>query len=397
MSLRRISGAYLALLIALAMLGPITLNIITPALPKLPAALATSREAAQLTLSLYLVGLAISQMLLGPLADRYGRRPIILVSIGTYVIASIAAEFAPDIETLIVARLAQSFGASSGLVLGRTMIRDQYDLSTSASLIGYVTMAMTIAPMIAPLLGAQLMEAFGWRSIFTFCALFGAVSFAIAVLRLPETRPASLEAATARDVLARTGELIRNRRYLMYWASSAFSSALFFGLLGAAPYLVIDAMGRSGREYGLWFASLGLGYMLGNFVSARGGILLGIGRLIWLGALAGLAGATLMLVLALSLPLHPAFLFLPAMLVSLGNGMLLPNAMAGGIGVDPKAAGAGSGLMGFGQLGVSAIVSFFTASYSKASSVPMAAILVACAIVSVWASRACRHDLARKA
>lgn len=208
----RISGAYLALLIALAMLGPIMLNIITPTLPGLPAALGTTRETAQLTFSLYLFGIAVSQLLLGPLADWFGRRPMILIGLGTYVVASIAAEFAPNIETLIVARLAQSFGASAGLALGRTMIRDQYDLGASASIIGYVTMAMTIAPMIAPILGARLDEAFGWRAIFAFCAIAGAGSFMIAVLRLPETRPQSLIAATPGEVASRTIQLAGNPR-----------------------------------------------------------------------------------------------------------------------------------------------------------------------------------------
>lgn len=155
-------------------------------------------------------------------------------------------------------------------------------------------------------------------------------------------------------------------------------------------------MGRSKTEYGLWFALLGIGYMAGNFITARGGSWLGIGRLIWLGSLAGFAGVATMLVAALTLPMHPAALFLPAMMVSLGNGLLLPNAVAGGIGVDPAAAGAGSGLMGFGQIGIGAIVSFVAAKYSLASAIPLASMLVTCAIISLWASRACQTDLARQ-
>ncbi len=384
------SRTFLLLLVALSMLGPLTLNILVPSLPGLAGAFATTKENAQLTLSFYLFGMAISQLILGPLADRFGRRPVVLIALVVYVASSLVAEFSPNIETLIVARTIQSFGATAGLTLGRTMIRDQYDQNSAASVIGYVTMAMVIAPMVSPLIGATIDEALGWRAILGFCAVLGLMSFLLAWFNLPETRPASLIAATTRQVAERTVRLIGNRRYMAYWGTSAFCSALFFGFLGTAPHLMIEVMGHSKTAYGFWFMSLSLGYMIGNFISGRNSRALGIDRLIYWGNIAGIVGSVAMLVPAMLGLLHPLALFGPAMIMSFGNGLVLPNAIAGGIGVDPKAAGAGSGLMGFGQVGVGAVLSYFAAKYSQDSALPLALMMLACALlahVSGWISR----------
>lgn len=382
--------AFLLLLVALSMLGPLTLNILVPSLPGLAKAFSTSRENAQLTFSLYLFGMAISQLVLGPLADRFGRRPVVLVALVTYVAASIGAHFAPTIEMLIATRVMQSFGATAGLTLGRTMIRDRYDQNSAASVIGYVTMVMVLAPMISPLLGAMIDEAFGWRAILAFCAVLGALSFALALLNLPETRPVTLVAATTRQVIERTIGLVGNIRYMAYWGASAFCSALFFSFLGTAPHLMLEVLRVPKTEYGLWFMTPGLGYMLGNFVSGSYARRLGIDTLIYWGNIAGLIGSVALIGPALAGYLSPLALFGPVMIMSFGNGLVLPNAIAGGLGVDPAAAGAGSGLMGFGQVGVGAVVSFIAAKYTEDTALPLAVLMLVCALIahfSGWVSR----------
>ncbi len=384
------SRGFLMLLVVLSMLGPLTLNILVPTIPTLPESLNTTKENAQLTLSLYLSGLAVSQLILGPLADRFGRRPVVLVALVTYILSSLAGYFVPSIEMLILVRLVQSFGASAGLTLGRTMVRDLYDQSTAASMIGYVTMAMVIAPMVSPLLGATIDENFGWRSILGFCAFLGILSFTLAWAILPETRPTSLVAATTGQVIERTISLLGNLRYMGYWGASAFCSALFFGFLGTAPHLMIEVLGYSKTQYGWYFMSLSVGYMIGNFVSARQARRVGIDQLVFWGNIAGLVGSAAILVPAMMGAMNAIALFGPAVIISFGNGLVLPNAIAGGIGVDPKAAGAGSGLMGFGQVGVGAVLSFVAAAYSKESALPLAAMMMVCAViahVSGWVSR----------
>lgn len=383
-------GTFLGLLVVLSMLGPLTLNILVPSLPGMVQSLNSTKETVQLTLSLYLLGMAVSQLVLGPLADRFGRRPVVMVALVIYTIASIAAFAAPNVELLIIARLCQSFGATAGLTLGRAMIRDLYDETKSASMIGYVTMAMVVAPMIAPTLGAFINSHFGWRAILLFCALLGVPSFIIAAIALPETRPVTLIAATAKEVMTRSLGLVKNPRFMAYWGASAFCSGIFFAFLGSAPYLMIDVLGQDKRIYGFWFMSLSLGYMLGNFISGRMVYKLGTDILIYWGNIAGLIGAVLILLVAGFGALSPLSLFLPAMITSFGNGLVLPNAIASAIGVDPKAGGAGSGLMGFGQMGVGALMSYLAGHTTTTSAMPLAEIMLVCAVLSLasgWLSR----------
>ncbi|MCZ8183029.1 MAG: multidrug effflux MFS transporter [Beijerinckiaceae bacterium] len=391
------SRSFLILLVVLSMLGPLTLNIMSPSIPGLADALGTSKDMAQLTLSSYLFGMALSQLLLGPFGDRFGRRPVLLVALGTYVAASCLAAIAPNVEVLVVARTIQSFGATAGLTLGRTIIRDLYDRSAAASMIGYVTMAMMIAPMVAPLIGAKIDVAYGWRAIMAYCAVFGVLSLALASAKLTETRPASLVAATSREVALRSVQLLVNGQYMAFWGASAFCSALFFAFIGTAPYLMIDVLGYSKTAYGYWFMTISVGYMAGNFISGRLSQKLGIDRLIAWGNVAGLAGTIAILIPAMLGILNPFVLFLPAMMISFGNGMVLPNAIAGGLSVDPKAAGAGSGLMGFGQVGVGAVVSFVAAKLGQNSALPLALMMLACAILAYLSGWASRHpDLKQK-
>ena len=153
----------LALLIGATSVGPLSLNILTPAMPALIVTLGAGAGTVQLTLSLFLLGMAISQLVLGTLSDRFGRRPVMLAGLALTVVASFAALAATSITGIILARTLQAFGATVGIVLGRAIIRDLYDRERAASMIGWVTMAMVVAPMIAPLIGGMLDTAFGWR------------------------------------------------------------------------------------------------------------------------------------------------------------------------------------------------------------------------------------------
>ena len=164
----------LTLLMAMTAIGPATLNILVPALPHLVERLATDTGTVQLTLSLYLLSLASAQLLLGPLSDRFGRRPVVLAGLALAVLAALAAIAASSIGALIGARMLQAIGASTGIVIGRAIIRDLYERDRAAAMIGLVTTAMVIAPMIAPLIGGILDTAFGWEAIFVFIAVFSA-------------------------------------------------------------------------------------------------------------------------------------------------------------------------------------------------------------------------------
>lgn len=379
--------SFLPLLIAIAAVGPFSLNILMPALPSLSTALQTDVATAQLTLSLYLVGMAVAQLFHGALSDRFGRRPVLIGGLLLTVAASVCAMLATSIHALIAARTLQAVGASTGIVISRAIIRDLYERDRAASMIGWVTMVIMVVPMIVPPLGGAVESALGWQAIFAVIGLFATVVLAWVALRLPETL-AGAGTATGIALFARDlGALLRSPLFLGYVLCGATGSALFFAFLGGAPHIVITQMGRSSFEFGLWFATAALGYMLGNYGSARWSARLGVDRMVATGAAVGLVGAALALGLVLVTPrLGPAIVFLPQFVTAYGNGLLLPNAIAGAISVRPHAAGTASGITGSVQMAVGAagaqLVSHLLAEATNA--LPMAVVLmifaVACAL-----------------
>jgi MFS transporter, DHA1 family, multidrug resistance protein len=374
----------LILLMAMTAIGPATLNILVPALPHLVERLATDTATVQLTLSLYLLSLATAQLLLGPLSDRFGRRPVVLAGLALAVLAALAAIAASSISALIGARMVQAIGASTGIVIGRAIIRDLYERDRAAAMIGLVTTAMVIAPMISPLIGGILDTAFGWEAIFVFIAVFSAVVLLWAMAVLPETRPAA--AAHERNRLLHDwGALLASAKFHGYVLAGSLGSAPFFTFLGGGPHVVVTLMGRSSAEFGLWFALTSLGFMSGNFTASRLSRRFGVDVMILAGIAAELIGAVLTCTLVAGLPdSGPAIIFLPQFLMSYGNGLLLPNSIAGAVSVRPQAAGTASGMFGFTQMAVGAastqIVSMLLAG--AATAMPMAWMMLALALAT---------------
>ena len=340
---------------AMTAIGPATLNILVPALPGLTVRLATDTPTVQLTLSLYLLSLATAQLLLGPLSDRFGRRPVMLAGLALSVVASFAAIAASSIGALIAARIVQAAGASTGIVVGRAIIRDLFERERAASMIGLVTTAMVIAPMVAPLVGGILDTAFGWEAIFLFIALFSAAVLLWALPVLPETRPQGA-AQTLGKMADEARALLCNAKFYGFVLCGALGSAPFFTFLGGGPHVVVTLMGRTSAEYGLWFAVTSLGYMSGNFTASRLSQRFGIDAMIAAGIGFELLGAGLTCALVAGLPqAGPAIIFLPQLLISYGNGLLLPNAIAGAVSIRPQAAGTASGITGFTQMAIGAL------------------------------------------
>jgi len=375
----------LALLIAMTAIGPLSLNIIVPALPHLAITLAAPVSTVQLIVSLYLVGLAFSQLALGPLSDRFGRRPVILGGFALMAVTSAAAVAASSIDGLIVARTLQALGASTGLVVGRAIIRDLYHRDRAASMIASVTMAVIAAPMIAPLLGGFLDTVLGWQSIFVFLVVASLFVLAWAAWALPETRVVHPDTTQLwKEIRA----LAINRRFIGYALCAALGTAPFFTFLGGGPHVVVTLMGRTSAEYGAWFAVNAMGYMAGNFGAWRYSTRYGLDRMIWWGILVSLSGTVLSLALALGIPDGgPATVFLPQVLNSAGIGLLLPNAFAGSVSVRPQAAGAASGITGFCQMAMGALAAQL-AGYVMAgasSALPLAAVMFVFAVAVLGA------------
>jgi MFS transporter, DHA1 family, multidrug resistance protein len=353
---RRTPWRLLALLIAMAGMSSLSLNILVPAMPGLATKLAADPARVQLTVSLYLMGLAVAQLVFGPLSDRFGRRPVVLAGLALATVASTAAIFAASIATLVIARVAQSLGASTGQTIGRAIIRDLYDRQHAASMIGLVTSVVVLMPMIAPLIGGILDTLFGWEAIFAFTA---AVSFAIcawAMLDLPETRNLSLGPNSERHFRADLAALAASPRFFGYALCAGLGSAPFFSFLGAAPHVVVSMLGRTSAEYGLWFFVPSIGFMAGNFAVSRLTTRFGIDALIWWGIALTIAGCLLNVSVYVALPgWEMATIFLPQIVIGFGNGLLLPTSIAGAVSIRPQVAGTASGVTGFVQMGIAAV------------------------------------------
>ena len=373
--------ALMALLAGITALAPFSLQIFLPALPAIQASFAATTGIVQLTLSLSILANAVAYLAYGPLSDHFGRRPVLLVGLVAFIAGSLACALAPSIELLIVARIVQSVGGAAGMVLARAIVRDLYDRERSASIIAYLTMAMVVAPMLAPTIGAVLLDVASWRAIFFVATGVGVVLIWPIMVTLAETRPP--EARRAGSPLSGASALLRSGTFLAYALQSTFGISIFFSFIASAPYFMMDVLGRSATEYGLWFILVSAAFMAGNLVAGRFSARIGLDRMVLTGSVLGVAGAGAAFALLLAGYWMPLALFGPIMAVGLGNGFAVPNAQAGAVSVQPLLAGTASGIAGFSQMFVAALVSQAVGMLQNGTPYPMAAFMAGCAVLSL--------------
>jgi MFS transporter, DHA1 family, multidrug resistance protein len=375
----------LTLLMAMTAIGPTTLNVVVPALPEMANRLASDIGAIQLTVSVYLLALAAGQLLMGPLSDRFGRRPVVLAGLALTAVASVVAISMATVTSLVVARALQAVGAAAGIVVSRAIIRDLFDRNRAAAMLGLVATVMVVVPTLGPLIGGVLDTAFGWEAVFIFTAVTSAMVVAWAAAALPETRGFNAPHA-AHGFFRGLAVLSRSARFGGYVCAGAFGSATFFAFLGGGPHVIITLMERSSAEYGMWFAVSSIGYMAGNFAAARLSIRYGIDRLIWWGIASEVIGALLATLLA-DTAMHwgPIIVFGPQLLISFGNGLLLPGAISGAVSVQPQAAGTAAGITGFMQMAVGAAVTQYagTLMADAPTAMPLALLMDALVLALV--------------
>ncbi len=372
----------LGILIAVTAIGPMALNIFMPSMPGMTEVFNTDYGTIQLTLTLYLLGVAVAQLFMGPLSDRFGRRPVLLAGIALFLLGSLMGSWANSIEMLIVARIVQAVGGCAGLVLGRAIVRDTHSREESASVIGYVTMAMVVAPMIAPLLGGYLDHWFGWRATFLVVLVVGAVVLAFAWRLLIETHHDRKVGVGAVEMLRGFGQLMRDPAFAGYAINVSFTTAVFFAFLAGAPFVMIEVMDRPTNEYGLYFLLNAVSYMAGNFLSGRLATQVGPDRMILAGSALALLGVALLTVLALSIEMTPIALFGPIMLVGVANGLSLPSATASAISLRPDLTGTASGLAGFLQMTVGALATLVVGELQDDTVFPMVGVMSSAAIIA---------------
>jgi DHA1 family bicyclomycin/chloramphenicol resistance-like MFS transporter len=322
--------------------GPIAMHMLVPALPHAARDLGASVGAMQTTISLYILGLAVGQLGYGPVSDRFGRRPILMVGLSLYTVAGLAAFFAPNVLWLIVARVLQALGGGAGMALSRAIVRDMVPPERAASMIGYVTMGMALIPMVVPVLGGVLDELFGWQSVFAFTFVFGLAVTALLWADLGETNrdPSPSMRAQMRSY----PELLRSARFWGYAATAALASGTFFAFIGGGPWVATQILGLTPSTFGFYFGFISAGYVVGNFFSGRYAMRVGINLMMLAGGLVGTAGVVLALVLFAAGLVGPLSFFGAILFVGVGNGLLLPSANAGIVSVEPHLAGSASGL-----------------------------------------------------
>lgn len=360
----------------------LNMNMILPSLPSLSLHYGTEYAVMALAVSAYLALTAVLQIFIGPLSDRYGRRPVLIGCFAIFLAATIGCILAPGVESFLAFRMLGAVIASA-FVLSRAIVRDMVEPDQAASLIGYVTMGMSLAPMIGPMIGGFLDQAFGWQSVFAFTLVLGAAVAALVWADLGETNrsPSASFAAQFRAY----PELFRSRRFWAYSLTAAFASGAFFAFLGGGPRVASEVLGMRPAELGFYFGFIALGYMLGNFLSGRYASRVGLNRMMLVGGIVGTVGMFATLALLASGRVTPLGFFGTIMFVGIGNGLLLPSANAGIVSVRPALAGSASGLGGSLMIGGGAALAVLAGVLlgPGTGAWPLVWLMLGCSLLSV--------------
>ena len=368
----------------LAAFGPLSIDMYLPSLPTLAQEFRADTAAAQLTLSIFFIGLAFGQALYGPIADRYGRKRPLLVGCALYMLASVACVLAASIETLVALRLLQALGGCAGMVISRSVVRDLFDEHESARIYSFLMLVMGIAPITAPLLGGQLLAWFGWRSIFWLLGGFGLICLLMVAFGLPESLPADRRnRAGVRQALGAYVQLLADRRFIGYALAGGFLMAGMFAYISGSPFVVIELYGVSPQQYGWIFGANALGLIIASQLN-RWLLERYRGDTILFATLAVAAAASLVLVLVAALGLGGlAGLLLPLFICIASVGLVGPNTMAAAMAPYGRVAGSASALLGTLQFVVGAIASIVVGALYNGTALPMAATIAACCVTAL--------------
>ncbi len=352
-----------------------SMQIFLPALPAIQDAFAVSTGRAQMVLSVSLAAIAFSTLGYGPASDRFGRRPVIVVGLAIFFAGSVICAVAPSIEILILGRVVQAVGAAAGMVLSRAIIRDLYDCETAAKILAYMVTALVLAPMVAPLIGGVLNDVLGWRSIFIFTGIAGLTVLALAYPQVPETLVQPLRDQSLGGMLRNFASLLRVPAYLAYAGQLSFGLGMFMAFIGAVPFVVIQVLGRPPTELGLLLLIITGGFMSGTFLTARIAGHVGVDRMILIGSVLAVVIGFVMVALVLSGEWTVWTIFLPGTGMAFANGLIMPNAQASAVSINPRIAGSASGLMSFLQMAVGAVFAQLAGVVQDGTPIPMVVLV----------------------
>ncbi len=371
-------------LILMAGLSALAMNIFLPSLPNMAAYYGVPYGVMQQSVALYLALSAALQIAIGPISDRYGRRKVVIGALILFLLATVGTLLAPTATVFLVFRMAQAVIAA-GMVLSRAVVRDMVADAEAASMIGYVTMGMSLVPMVGPVIGGVLDDLYGWQANFALLLILGLGTLALVWADLGET--ATLRRVSFGDQIRTYPTLLASRRFWGYTLSAAFASGCFFAYLGGAPYVGDKIFGLSSTRVGALFALTAIGYAAGNFLAGRFSIRIGMNRMILIGTLVTSFGLAVLAILTWAGLSGPVVFFGLTIFMGLGNGICLPNANAGMLSVRPDLAGTASGLGGAILIGGGAALAAFAGVIlgPDSSEMPLILLMLASSIASVIA------------
>ncbi len=368
------------LLVAMTACGTLGMHIIIPALPATARALHMSVGSAQLTITLYLVGLAVGQLLYGPVSDRFGRRPVLLFGLALFTAAGVLTACAANAGLLIGGRILQSIGGCAGLVLGRAAVRDGATAERAAGQLALLTLVMSMVPAIAPAIGGYLTAFVHWRASYVLLAAIGGLTLAATALLLPETNRTRISGASVGSIFVGYVRLLRSRVFCGYAIGGACSTTAFYGFMSASPFIFENDLHRPTQEVGLYYLVLMGGVGLGSFGANRMAGRLSNRTAMRIANLLAIAGAALFALADVTGWLTVATIVGPVALFMVGAGMASPFALAGAVSVNPHAIGAASGMYGFVQMSYGMLCTIVVETWHPGAIYPVVTVLLGSAL-----------------
>ena len=351
------------LLTCLTGITPLSIDMPLAGLPALAEAFGEPESNAQLVIGVFLAGFAMSQLVLGPVSDRYGRRPVLLAGLTIYALMGVVCLLAETLSTLLIARFVQGVAACAGPVAARAIVADVYEGPSAQRAMSIVTAGMGVAPIAAPMIGGLLLLWFEWPAIFVTLAASGLAMFLAVLVMLQETHRRDCRSPlNVTRVLLNYAEMLRNRTFLSFSLPSLLAGGALFSFISAAPFVIIGELGYVPQAFGLFFAIVMVGFITGASLSARLLKTRPPAVMVRIGTGVMLAGGVILLACAFGDVHHVAALVGPMAVIMHGMGLMRPNSIAGAMAPFRDRAGAASALVGFLQLGGGVLAGLVAAS-----------------------------------
>ncbi|WP_323750447.1 Bcr/CflA family multidrug efflux MFS transporter [Marinobacter sp.] len=374
------------LLAAAVALAPMAIDMYLPAFPQIGSDFGADTAQVQLTLSIYIAGFAFAQLICGPLADRFGRKPIMIGGMLIFALASISCALATNIEMLQLFRFLQALGGSAGPVLARAIVRDVYTPRDAAKILAMLAGMMALAPAIAPTLGGSIVAIFDWHWIFIVMAAYALIMVAVIAIGIPEPlRPENRQPLRLCSLLRNYRLISTDPTFIGYALTSAAIYGGLFAYLSGSAFVLIDVFGVAPEHFGLYNAATAAGYVIGNIASIRLASRYTPDQILRYGLFGSLAASVIMTLLAYGQVYNPWAVILPQAAFMAALGMILPQSMAGALANFPKMAGSASALLGFTQMAAAATAGALVGHLHDGTPIVMAIIIAACAALGLLA------------